>query len=143
MNKITKLTHLLLAVSLTLLFGCGGSGSSDVKAGQALLTCDVPQVSNAAGTQCVDPEPISCDAPLFPDANNESCTSGYNPDLPDPVVFAGEGEAILFYKRDKNEGYEGYRLHSWNTDGCDAYAPPFDATDWANGHEYNWSLIHI
>ncbi|MGB6141031.1 MAG: alpha-1,6-glucosidase domain-containing protein [Pseudoalteromonas rhizosphaerae] len=137
MNKITKLTHLLLAVSLTLLFGCGGSGSSDVKAGQALLACDVPQVPNAAGTQCVDPEPISCDAPRFPDANNESCTSGYNPDLPDPVVFAGEGEAILFYKRDKNEGYEGYRLHSWNTDGCDAYAPPFDATDWANGHEYN------
>jgi pullulanase len=131
------MTHVLLAVSLTLLFGCGGAGSSDVKAGQALLTCDVPQVPNAAGTQCVDPEPISCDAPLFPDANNESCINGYNPDLPDPVVFAGEGEAILFYKRPENEGYEGYRLHSWNNDSCDAYASPFDATDWANGHEYN------
>ncbi|MDP2634151.1 MULTISPECIES: pullulanase-type alpha-1,6-glucosidase [unclassified Pseudoalteromonas] len=137
MNIITKVTHLLLAVSLTLLFGCGGAGSSDVKAGQTLLTCDVPQVPNAEGTQCVDPEPISCDAPLFPDANNESCINGYNPDLPDPVVFAGEGEAILFYKRPENEGYEGYRLHSWNTDGCDAYAPPFDATDWADGHEYD------
>ncbi|KTF13225.1 alpha-1,6-glucosidase domain-containing protein [Pseudoalteromonas sp. H105] len=137
MNIITKMTHVLLAVSLTLLFGCGGAGSSDVKAGQALLTCDVPQVPNAAGTQCVDPEPISCDAPLFPDANNESCINGYNPDLPDPVIFAGEGEAILFYKRPENEGYEGYRLHSWNNDSCDAYAPPFDATDWANGHEYN------
>jgi len=137
MNIITKMTHLLFAVSLTLLFGCGGSGSSDVKAGQTLLTCDVPQVPNIEGTQCVDPEPISCDAPLFPDANNESCINGYNPDLPDPVVFAGENEAVLFYKRPENEGYEGYRLHSWNTDGCDAYAPPFDATDWADGHEYD------
>lgn len=127
--------YLLITLALMLLAACGGTG--DVESGEPLLTCNVPQVPNEAGSQCVDPEPISCPAPTVPDENNESCVVGADPTLPDPVVFAGEGEAVLFYNRLADDNYEGYRLHSWNNDVCDAYAPPFDTSDWANGHEYD------
>ncbi|MGO3421938.1 MAG: alpha-1,6-glucosidase domain-containing protein [Pseudoalteromonas distincta] len=135
MKIITMSKYLLITLALMLLAACGGTG--DVESGEPLLTCNVPQVPNEAGSQCVDPEPISCPAPTVPDENNESCVVGADPTLPDPVVFAGEGEAVLFYNRLADDNYEGYRLHSWNNDVCDAYAPPFDISDWANGHEYD------
>lgn len=135
MKIITMSKYLLITLALMLLAACGGTG--DVESGEPLLTCNVPQVPNEAGSQCVDPEPISCPAPTVPDENNESCVVGADPTLPDPVVFAGEGEAVLFYNRLADDNYEGYRLHSWNNDVCDAYAPPFDTSDWANGHEYD------
>lgn len=97
-----------------LLVGCGSG--DDVKSGQVLLTCNVPQVPNETGTQCVDPEPIECAAPTVPDEKNESCIVGADPTLPDPVVFPGDNEAILFYNRVTDANYEGYRLHSWNND---------------------------
>ncbi|KHM49658.1 pullulanase [Pseudoalteromonas distincta] len=135
MKIITMSKYLLITLALMLLAACGGTG--DVESGEPLLTCNVPQVPNEAGSQCVDPEPISCPAPTVPDENNESCVVGADPTLPDPVVFAGEGEAVLFYNRLADDNYEGYRLHSWNNEVCDAYAPPFDTSDWANGHEYD------
>ncbi|MEI8664096.1 DUF3372 domain-containing protein [Pseudoalteromonas sp. B28] len=135
MKIITMSKYLLITLALMLLAACGGTG--DVESGEPLLTCNVPQVPNEAGSQCVDPEPISCPAPTVPDENNESCVVGADPTLPDPVVFAGEGEAVLFYNRLVDDNYEGYRLHSWNNEVCDAYAPPFDTSDWANGHEYD------
>ena len=135
MKIITMSKYLLITLALMLLAACGGT--DDVESGEPLLTCNVPQVPNEAGTQCVDPEPISCPAPTIPDENNESCVVGADPTLPDPVVFAGEGEAVLFYNRLADDNYEGYRLHSWNNEICDAYAPPFDTSDWANGHEYD------
>lgn len=118
-----------------LLVGCGSG--DDVKSGQVLLTCNVPQVPNETGTQCVDPEPIECAAPTVPDEKNESCIVGADPTLPDPVVFPGDNEAILFYNRVTDANYEGYRLHSWNNDVCDAFAPPFDTSDWENGHVHD------
>lgn len=118
-----------------LLVGCGSG--DDVKSGQVLLTCNVPQVPNETGTQCVDPEPIECAAPTVPDEKNESCIVGADPKLPDPVVFPGDNEAILFYNRVTDANYEGYRLHSWNNDVCDAFAPPFDTSDWENGHVHD------
>ncbi len=124
-----------LVTMLSLLSACG-SGSSDIESGQVLLTCDVPQVPNEAGTECVDPEPIKCKAPTVPDAKNESCIVGENPNLPEPSYFPKENEAVLYYKRPGNTGYEGYRIHTWNNESCDAYAPPHDQTDWANGHQY-------
>ncbi|MBY5991728.1 pullulanase-type alpha-1,6-glucosidase [Ferrimonas balearica] len=123
-----------IALGSALLWGCGDSSES----GEVLLTCSAPQVPNAAGTQCVDPEPIQCPAPSFPDENNEQCIIGYNPDLPAPVAVPGENEAVLYYNRmgDTDESYVGYKLHTWNNEECDAYAPPHDSTDWANGHDY-------
>lgn len=118
-----------------LLVGCGSG--DDVKSGQVLLTCNVPQVPNETGTQCVDPESIECAAPTVPDEKNESCIVGADPTLPDPVVFPGDNEAILFYNRVTDANYEGYRLHSWNNDVCDAFAPPFDTSDWENGHVHD------
>ncbi|SHG90857.1 pullulanase-type alpha-1,6-glucosidase [Ferrimonas marina] len=121
-----------IALGSALLWGCGDGAES----GDVLLTCDAPNVPNAAGTQCVAPEPIQCPAPSFPDDKNEQCIIGYNPDLPTPVAVPGELEAVLYYNRpgEPDSSYEGYRLHTWNNDECDAYAPPHDATDWANGH---------
>ncbi|WP_394129037.1 alpha-1,6-glucosidase domain-containing protein [Shewanella maritima] len=131
----------VLSAAALLLSGCGGSSS---ESGEVLLTCDVPNVPNAAGTECVPPPPLNCPAPKFPDAKNESCIVGYNPELPEPVVYAGANQAVLYYNRIKdknntesNPNYPGYKLHTWNNDTCDAYAPPFDATDWANGHTYD------
>lgn len=136
MKIIANLNRLLIACSMVLLTACGGGASDDIDSGQVLLTCSVPQIPNEAGTECVDPPPISCKGNSVPDENNESCVVGADPTLPDPVVFPADDEAILFYNR-TDKIYEGYRLHSWNNDDCDAYAAPFDATDWANGHEYD------
>ncbi|ATG76244.1 alpha-1,6-glucosidase domain-containing protein [Pseudoalteromonas sp. 1_2015MBL_MicDiv] len=135
MKKIKKYSYFLVALNLMLLVGCGSG--DDVKSGQVLLTCNVPQVPNETGTQCVDPEPIECAAPTVPDEKNESCIVGADPTLPDPVVFPGDNEAILFYNRVTDANYEGYRLHSWNNDVCDAFAPPFDTSDWENGHVHD------
>ncbi|PMG44426.1 pullulanase-type alpha-1,6-glucosidase [Shewanella sp. 10N.286.52.B9] len=138
-SRIMKLSA--VAVSLATLAGCGGDSSEP---GDVLLTCNVPNIPNAAGTECVPPPPLSCPAPKFPDANNESCIVGYNPDLPEPVVYAAENQAVLYYNRikdnnntDSNTEYPGYKLHTWNNDTCDSYAPPFDSTDWANGHSFD------
>ncbi|QMW14772.1 MULTISPECIES: alpha-1,6-glucosidase domain-containing protein [Pseudoalteromonas] len=137
MKIIADFNRLLITCSIALLAACGGGASNDIDSGQVLLTCSVPQIPNAAGTECVDPPPINCPAPTVPDENNESCVVGADPTLPDPVVFPADDEAILFYNRTSDDAYEGYRLHTWNNDVCDAYAAPFDATDWANGHEYD------
>jgi len=131
----------VFALSMATLMGCGGDSSAP---GEVLLTCNVPNVPNAAGTECVAPPPLSCPAPKFPDAKNESCIVGYNSELPMPVVLAGPNQAVLYYNRIKdkdnsssNPNYPGYKLHTWNNDTCDAYAPPYDSSDWANGHSFD------
>ncbi|QSX41131.1 alpha-1,6-glucosidase domain-containing protein [Shewanella cyperi] len=138
-SNLARLSALVLGASL--LWGCGSDSSEP---GQVLLTCDVPMVPDASGTQCVAPPPKVCQAPTFPDAKNENCIVGYNPELPDPVVFAGKNQAVLYYNRIKdkdnssaNPNYPGYKLHTWNNDTCDAYAPPFDTSSWANGHPFD------
>ena len=130
-----------MLVSLVLT-ACGGSA---VEKGEVLLTCDVPMIPDATGTSCVAPPPIQCPAPTVPDALNESCVVGVDPNAPAPLVFPAEDEAILYYQRNNvgatnapdDPSYEGYRLHTWNDATCDAYAAPFDSTDWANGHQYD------
>jgi pullulanase len=141
MTKSTMSTLSVFALSMTALMGCGTDSSAP---GEVLLTCNVPNVPNAAGTACVPPPPLSCPTPKFPDAKNESCIVGYNPDLPQPVILAGPNQAVLYYNRIKdkdnsssNLNYPGYKLHTWNNDTCDAYAPPYDSSDWANGHSFD------
>ncbi|HBN89089.1 MAG TPA: DUF3372 domain-containing protein, partial [Rheinheimera sp.] len=127
MIKLLKPALLLLAINL--LAACGGGDST--KPGEVLLTCNVPQIPNAAGTECIDPPPIFCPAPTVPDAANESCIIGKDPNAPSPSVMAGPNQAILFYKR--SGSYEGYRLHTWNNETCDAYQPSSLASSWDNG----------
>ena len=109
LKKMLRLSALALTVSV--LAGCGDS----TEPGEVLLTCIVPLIPNATGSACIDPPPISCPTGTFPDANNESCVSGRDPNAPDPVVFAGENQAVLFYNRPQDEAYHGYRLHTRNT----------------------------
>ncbi|WP_185968117.1 alpha-1,6-glucosidase domain-containing protein [Thalassotalea sp. PS06] len=136
--KTTKNLANLLIVALVSLFLTACGGDSDIKSGESLLTCDVPMVPDASGTSCVAPEPIQCPAPTVPDALNETCVVGVDPNAPIPVYFPAENEAVLYFNlgTDNPDDYVGYRLHTWNTDQCDAYAPPHDTSDWANGHEY-------
>ncbi|MEM7420045.1 MAG: alpha-1,6-glucosidase domain-containing protein [Pseudomonadota bacterium] len=126
-----------LVVGGLTLAGCGGSG---VESGtNELLTCDVPNVPNESGTACVPPPPIQCDAPTVPNETNDACVVGADPALPAPVFTPSDNQAVLYYNRasvdaDNSSGdpaYEGWRLHTWNNDTCDAYADP--DTDWANG----------
>ncbi|HCS81018.1 MAG TPA: DUF3372 domain-containing protein, partial [Alteromonas macleodii] len=127
----------LLVVGAYTLAGCGGSG---VESGtNDLLTCEVPNVPNSTGTACEPPPPIQCDAPLVPNEANDACEAGADPSLPAPVFTPSSNQAVLYYNRaavdadnsSNDAAYEGWRLHTWNNDECDAYA---DAdTDWANG----------
>lgn len=139
------LIRLLAVVALASgLSACGGAGS-EVKAGQELLTCSVPMVPDATGSSCVAPPPIHCEAPTVPDALNEKCIVAANPNEPDPVYYPAENETVLYFNRaaegasntPDDASYDGYKLHTWNNATCDAYAAPFDASDWSNGHAFD------
>ncbi|RVU31862.1 pullulanase-type alpha-1,6-glucosidase [Rheinheimera riviphila] len=136
MLNLKKILQLAMASCvLAVLAGCGG-GSDSVEPGKVLLTCNVPQVPNSAGTACVAPKPIKCPAPTVPDARNESCVIGVDPTAPAPVVMAGPGQAVLFYKR-ADGNYNGYKLHTWNDETCSAYTPSSIAAGWADGLVHN------
>jgi pullulanase len=134
---------LFIALTSILLTACGGS--DDIKSGKILLTCDVPFIPDAAGASCVAPPPIACAAPTVPDALNEKCVVGVDPNAPAPIYFPNANEAVVYYNRSAkgasnasdDPSYIGYRLHTWNDATCDAYAEPFDASDWGNGHEFD------
>ncbi|NDW20134.1 alpha-1,6-glucosidase domain-containing protein [Alteromonas hispanica] len=131
----------VLIVGALIIAGCGGA---DVESGtNELLTCEVPNVPDETGTECVAPPPIACEAPTVPNETNDACVVGADPSLPMPVFTPGDNQAVLYYNRaavdadnsSSDPAYEGWRLHTWNNDTCDAYA---DAdTDWANGRVHN------
>ena len=129
-SQKSVLRIIVLAFLSIVLSACGGSDSAEP--GKVLLSCDVPMVSDAAGTSCVAPEPIVCPAPTVPDALNESCVVGIDPNAPDPVIFPGDNQALLFYNRADGE-YNDYKLHNWNSAECDAYAEDSLAADWSDG----------
>lgn len=129
----------LLALMIMSMIGCGGSS---VDGGEELLTCDAPLVLNPAGNACVEPQPLQCPAPLVPNEFNDQCVVGADPDAPEPSVFPGENEAILFYNRPQDATnnpddpvYDGYVLHTWNNEECDSYAAPYDSSVWGEEHE--------
>ena len=141
--KLLKLSALALAAHM--LAACGGGDST--KPGEVLLTCNVPQIPNAAGTECVAPPPIKCKKPSFPSANNESCIIGYDPDAPDPVVMAAANQAVLYYKR-SDGNYTGWILHTWNNESCDAYeaasiAPSCEGGLVHNGVDVNYGAYWV
>ena len=133
------LAMLMMTLALLIISGCGGG--SEPESGVKILSCALPQVPDATGTQCVDPPPLSCPAPTVPNETNDACVIGADPNAPMPTIFAGENEAILFYNRPQDASndpgdpvYEGYRLHTWNNPaGCDSYADESLAESWANG----------
>ncbi len=134
-TKLLKLFSLLFVVIF--LAGCPAS----VDPGVDLLTCDLPQIPDASGTSCIDPPPLVCPAPLVPNQDNNACVAGVDPNAPAPSVFPGDNQAILFYNR-ANQGaantpgdptYDRWKLHNWNSDSCDAYAPESLAASWGNG----------
>ncbi|MFQ3192332.1 MAG: pullulanase, partial [Paraglaciecola sp.] len=138
-NKTVGL--LLLMLSALFLAACGGS---DIESGSSeLLTCDVPNVPNSASTMCVPPPPFLCDAPTVPNETNDGCVVGADPSAPEPVAKPQENQAVLYFNRatvgaDNSSNdplYEGYRLHTWSNDSCNAYAD--SDTDWANGRVHN------
>ena len=140
-NSKIKSYLVALAISLTFI-GCGGD---QVETGTQLLTCSAPKVVSSDGNSCVDPEPIQCPAPLVPNEFNDGCEVGADPNAPLPSVFPTENQAILYYNR-ANRGatneandpsYDGYVLHTWNNEECDAYAEPFNASVWGSEHVYN------
>jgi len=135
MKTITMLKLSAVAIAVQLLAACGGTDSTEP--GEVLLTCNVPQIPDASGSSCIDPPPIYCPAPTVPDAKNESCVIGKDPNAPAPSVFAGPNEAVLFYKRPQDGTYDGYRLHTWNNETCDAYQPSSIAPSWDNGLQYD------
>ncbi|MBF7072684.1 pullulanase-type alpha-1,6-glucosidase [Glaciecola sp. MH2013] len=129
-------SFIAVLMSVFVLASCGGS---DVESGDLALTCSVPNIPNSDASACVPPPPISCPAPTVPNETNDACVVGFNPDLAPPVFFPAEDQAVLYYNRaavdadnsPNDPSYEGYRLHTWSNDACDAYADP--DTAWENG----------
>ena len=125
-----------LSLGALVLSGCGGS---DIEPGVEALSCDVPDIPSADGLSCVAPPPITCIAPTVPNAANDGCEVGFNPLLPEPSVFPEADQAVLYYNRNavdadnspNDPAYEGWRLHTWSNDACDAYADP--DTAWEDG----------
>ena len=138
-TSIRKLGFAAVLLTTLGLTGCGGG--SDIESGEVLLACTAPQVPNATGTTCVAPPPIQCAPPTVPDEANENCVVGANPDLPDPSFFPSETQAVLYYNRvavgatnvPNDPAYDGWRLHTWNNDACDALEPESVAPSWDNG----------
>lgn len=142
MFKQTQIFSLILLMfSAIMLAGCGGA--SIESGSNQLLTCNVPMVPNESATMCVDPPPFPCDPPTVANETNDGCVVGADPTAPEPVVFPSADQAVLYYNRAakgaSNESgdvsYEGYRLHTWSNDACNAYADP--DTDWANGRVHD------
>jgi len=82
------------------------------KAGDFTATLMATDTSNATNEQSVDVSVV----------------------LPEPVVTAAENQLVIFYNR-PDANYDGWILHLWNNDNCDAYAD-FDGnggTDWNTG----------
>jgi len=82
------------------------------KAGDFTATLMATDTSNATNEQSVDISVV----------------------LPEPVVTAAENQLVIFYNR-PDANYDGWILHLWNNDNCDAYAD-FDGnggTDWNTG----------
>ncbi|WP_100642298.1 alpha-1,6-glucosidase domain-containing protein [Alteromonas facilis] len=136
-NRSRALGAMLLMLTALILSGCGGSS---IESGtNNLLTCDAPNVPDSTGSTCVPPPPIACTPPTVPNETNDACVVGADPTLPDPVFFPGDDQAVLYYNRasvdadnsSNDPAYEGYRLHTWSNDACDAYSDP--DTDWAAG----------
>jgi pullulanase-type alpha-1,6-glucosidase len=135
-NVRRSLGIVAIVLSALVLSACGGS---DVKSGVEALSCNVPQIPNAGGTECVAPPAIVCIAPTVPNAANDGCEVGFNPDLAAPVFTPAADQAVLYYNRNavdadnssNDPAYNGWRLHTWSNDACDAYADP--DTAWENG----------
>ncbi|HFB66118.1 MAG TPA: DUF3372 domain-containing protein [Aeromonadales bacterium] len=134
-SKILKVMALLVLAFVN--SSCQDSASPGVD----LLTCDLPQIPNTAGTACIDPPPLQCPAPLVPNADNNACVAGADPNAPPPSVKPGPNQAILFYNR-ANKGaandpadtsYDRWKLHTWNDDKCNSYAQDSLAASWGNG----------
>ena len=68
------------------------------------------------------------------DNNSIDVTLTDNAILPNPIVTAGENQLVIFYNR-ADSNFDGWILHLWNNDSCDAYADfASDAgTEWATG----------
>ncbi len=128
-NSLTKLLTVLLIS--TVLAACGG-GSDSATPGEVILTCDVPMVPDATGSSCVAPEPIQCEGITVPDALNEKCIVGVDPEAPAPVFFPEENQAVLYYNRADGE-YDDYKVHNWNDPTCNAFAEDSLAASWDNG----------
>lgn len=137
-SKILKIMALLVLVFAN--SGCQNSPQPGVE----LLTCDLPQIPNTAGTMCIDPPPLQCPPPLVPNADNNQCIAGADPNAPTPSVKPGPNQAILFYNRankgatnDANDSsYDRWKLHTWNDDTCNSYAPDSLAASWQNGVQH-------
>ncbi|TQV75627.1 DUF3372 domain-containing protein [Aliikangiella marina] len=138
-----KLSSLLAALVLSIsILGC--DATDDIEQGQILLTCDAPLIINDAGNACVDRPPLACPAPLVANADNTECVVGADPNAPTPTVFPTENQAILYYNRPQDASntpddsvYDGYVLHTWNNEECDAYAEPYDASTWGEEHDFD------
>ncbi|MCY7297040.1 alpha-1,6-glucosidase domain-containing protein [Alteromonas sp. a30] len=71
-----------------------------------------------------EPPSLTCESPQVPNATGDACM------MPEPVVSAQPGEAIIFYNRPDAE-YDGWVLHLWNNDACpNTVANP---TTWPDG----------
>lgn len=139
-SQIKIVSGASLVATALFLSGCG----SEVKSGTKLtaLSCIGSMVPNAGNTECVAPPPPICDLPLVLDTVLNECGLPPDPNAPPPSIFARVDEAILFYNRPQDAtnqsndpAYEGWKLHTWSNETCDAYVD--GDTDWPSGRVHD------
>jgi pullulanase len=139
--EISESSPLDIKFSWTVTDSDGDALSCVLNPGEEINNIDIADCKSTTSTTITYPTSGSYTANLqVSDPSNASSnqdlvvTIEEDNSLPSPVITAGENELVIFYNR-ADSNFEGWILHLWNNDSCNAYADfASDAgTDWAIG----------
>lgn len=103
-----------------------GEGVASIKIDDCVNTTSTSITYNEAGDFSANLVVTDTSAATFEQSIDVSIV------LPEPVVTADENQLVVFYNR-PDADYDGWILHLWNDDSCDAYA------DFASGAGTEWN----
>ncbi|MCF2949927.1 hypothetical protein L0668_17540 [Paraglaciecola aquimarina] len=125
------LTPVLLALTATVLYGCGGGEQGLTGTTTSPLICKAPETLTEDGTAC-ELVIVPCNYPEVPndiglcEMDTGPWRDGANGiTMPEPEYIPKDGEVVLYYGLKSGE-YTGWGLHAFNEATCTSWAM-FDA----------------